>query len=147
MTVRRDATEPLLEAIWPLLNVAAFTAVATSGLFRSQAPQATAPPYGILQSAAAYEALPVMQGGQVAIGQEIRFQIRGVSAGLDDAEAVLIAQQAIQLLDGVVPNVANHLVLRLWWEWTQTYKDPELVNGVPVWNAVSQFCALVDQVS
>jgi hypothetical protein len=140
---RRDATKELLGAVYPLLNVAAFTAVATSGLFHGQAPQETAPPYGVLQAPASYDALQVMQGH----GQEIRFQLRAVSAGLDYAEALAIIGAALPLLDDQRPTLTNHLVLRLWWEWTQCYPDPELVNGVPVYNAVAQFRALVDQVS
>lgn len=147
MTTRRDAAWDLIAAVYPLLNVAAFTAVATGGVFHAQAPQTTPLPYGVLQAPGATEAMPVMQGGQVAIGQEVRFQLRGVSAAPDYAEALLIAQAGIQLLDGVTPAVANHLVLRLWWEWTRVFPDPEMVNGVPVWNAVAQFCALLDQVS
>jgi hypothetical protein len=77
----------------------------------------------------------------------VRFQLRAVSSAPDYAEALLIVQAGIQLLDGAGPAVANHQVLRLWWEWTRVYPDPEMVNGVPVWNAVAQFCALLDQVS
>ena len=143
MDTRRDATWDLIAAVYPLLNVAAFTALATSGLFHAQAPQGTAPPYGVLQGPAGYPALPAMQ----TPGQEVRFQLKAVSSAPDYAEALLIIQAAIQLLDGARPAIANHLVLRFSWEWTQVYPDPEMVNGVPIFNAVSQWCALVDQVS
>lgn len=143
MDTRRDATWELMAAVYPLLNVAQLLAVATSGVFHAQAPQGTAAPYAVIQGPAGYLALPTMQ----TPGQEVRFQVKGVSSGLDYAEALLIVQAAIQLLDGTRPVVANHLVLRLAWEWTQCYPDPELVNGVPVWQVVSQWHALVDQVS
>jgi hypothetical protein len=136
-----------MAAIYPLVNVASVLAVATNGLFHAQAPQGTAPPYAVLQAPATSEAMPVMQGGQVAIGQEIRFQLRAVSSAPDYAEAILILQAGIQLLDGAAPAVANHQLLRLWFEWSRVYEDPEMVNGVPVWNGVAQFCALLDQVS
>lgn len=143
MNNRRGATKDLLGAVYPLLNVAMFTAVATNGLHHGQAPQETAPPYGVLQSPSGYLALPAMG----TPGEEVKFQLRAVSAAPDYSEAMAIIDVAKQLLDGERPTVANHLVLRLWWEWTQTYLDPEMVNGVPIFHAVSQWCALVDQVS
>ncbi len=143
MNNRRGATKDLMAAVYPLLNVAAFTAVATRGLFHGQAPQQTAPPYGVLQAPSGYLALPTMQ----TPGEEVTFQLRAVSSAPDYSEALAMIELAKQLLDGERPTLANHLVLRLWWEWTQCYPDPELVNGVPVWHAVSQWRALVDQVS
>lgn len=145
MNTRRDATWELMAAVYPLLNVPGFTGagLATSGLFHGLAPQGTAPPYGVLQAPAGYLALPAMQ----TPGQEVRFQLKAVSSGPDYAEALLIIQAAIQLLDGARPAIANHLVLRLWWEWTQVYPEQEMVNGVPIYSAVSQWCALVDQTS
>lgn len=146
--LRRDATEPVIAAIYPLINVASVLAAATSGVHRSQAPQTTSPPYLVIQAARADEALPVMQGTDLpAIGQHVRFQLRGVSASAEDAEARLIVGAALPLVDGAQLAIANFLVLRIWWEWTIAYQDPELVNGVPVWNAVSQYCVLLDQVS
>lgn len=145
MDTRRDATWDLMAAVYPTLNVAALTGagLATSGLFQAKAPQGTLPPYAVLQAPGSDLALPAMQ----TPGQEVRFQVKAVSSAPDYAEALLIVQAAIQILDGVRPVIANHLVLRLWWEWTRCYEDPELVNGLTVWNAVSQWCALVDQVS
>lgn len=152
--VRRDATEPVISAVYPLINVASVLAVATSGVFRTQAPEGTAPPYLIIQAPRADETLLVMQnagapavGPGPALGQHVRFQLRGVSAQPEDAEARLIVGAALPVLDGVLPVIANFEVLRIWWEWTIAYEDPELVNGVPVWNAVSQWCALLDQVA
>lgn len=151
---RRDATEPVIAAVYPVITVAGVLAVATSGVFRSQAPQATAPPYLLIQAARGDEAMPAMQptdapsiGPAPALGQHVRFQLRGVSAAAEDAEARLIVGAALPLLDGQPLTIANFQVLRLWWEWTIAYQDPELVNGVPVWNAVSQYCVLLDQVS
>jgi hypothetical protein len=140
---RRGATKDLLAAVYPILNVATFTAVATQGLHHGQAPQGTAPPYGVLQAPSGYAALPTMQ----TPGEEVKFQLRAVSNAPDYSEALSMIELAKQLLDGERPTVANHLVLQLKWEWTQCYPDPELVNGVPVWHAVSQWCALLDQVS
>src|SRR4051794_40008554 len=108
MTTRRDPTWDLLGANYALLNVASVLAVAASGVFHAKAPQETAPPYLILQAPAASEAMPVMQGGQVALGIEVRFQVRAVSSAPDFVEALLIAQAAIQILDGAAPVVANH---------------------------------------
>lgn len=147
MTTRRDAIEPVIAAVYPLLNVGAFLAVATGGIHRTQAPQETATPYGVIQAPRADESLGVMQGGQTALGQEVRFWVKGVSAAPDDTEARAIAAAAMAILDGPKPAIANFEVLRIWWEWTTVYPDPELVNGVPVWNAVAQFCVLLDQVS
>lgn len=143
MDTRRDATWELMAAVYPLLNVAQLLAVSTSGLFHALAPPGTVPPYTVLQAPGADLALPAMQ----TPGQEVRFQVKAVSDAPDYAEALLIIQAAIQILDGARPAIANHLVLRLWWEWTRVYPEPELVNGVPAWNAVSQWCALLDQVS
>jgi hypothetical protein len=140
---RRGCTKDLLAAVYPLLNVAAFTAVAAGGLHHGMAPQETAPPYGVLQAPNASAALQAMQ----AAGEEVRFQLRAVSAGLDYAEVLAIIDVAKQLLDGERPIVANHLVLRLWWESTLCYPDPEMVNDVPIYHAVAQWAALVDQVS
>ncbi len=143
MKNRRGATRDLLSAVYPILNVSAFTTVATGGLHHGQAPQKTPMPYGVLQAPSGYLAVQSMGNP----GEEVRFQLRAVSVGRDYAEALAIVDLAKQLLDGERPTVANHLVLRLRWESTETYRDPELINGVPVWNAVSQWCALVDQVS
>jgi hypothetical protein len=145
MDTRRDATWELLAAVYALLNVPALTGagLATGGLYHAVAPQQTVLPYAVLQAPGADLALPAMQ----TPGQEARFQVKAVSSAPDYAEALLIIQAAIQILDGARPTIANHLVPRLWWEWTRVYPEPELVNGVPVWNAVSQWCALVDQVS
>jgi hypothetical protein len=145
MDTRRDATWDLVAAVYPLLDVAAVTGagLATGGVHQGLAPQTTAPPYLVIQAPAGYLALPAMS----TPGQEVRFQLKALSADPTFAEALLIIQAAIQVLDGVKPVIANHLVLRLWWEWTRVYEDPELVNGVPIFNAVSQWCALVDQVS
>lgn len=143
MKSRRGVTRELIAAVYPILNVATLTAVATSGVHHGQAPQETVPPYLVIQSPSAYDDLRAMQ----SVGERVRFQLRAVSSGQDYAEALQILDVAKQLLDGERPTIANHLVLRLWWEGQQTYADPELVNGVPVWNAVSQWCALVDQVS
>lgn len=143
MNNRRGATKDLMAAVYPILNVSGFLAVATSGLYHGQAPQGTAPPYAVLQSPMGAFALPTMQ----TPGEEVSFQIRAVSNGPDYAEGLAIIELAKQLLDGERPTVANHLVLRLWWEWTQCYPDPEMVNGVPVWQVVSQWHALLDQVS
>lgn len=151
---RRDATEPVIAALYPLINVASVQAVATGGVHRSQAPQTTSPPYLIIQAARGDEALSVMQpaeaptnGPAPVLGQHVRFQLRGVSAAAEDAEARLIVGAALPLVDGAQLTIANFQVLRVWWEWTIAYADPELVNGVTVWNAVSQYCALLDQVS
>jgi uncharacterized protein DUF3168 len=142
MQNRRGVTRDLLAAVYPLLNVTAFTSVATGGLHHGQAPQETPLPYGVLQAPAGYAALPAMG----TPGEEVRFQLKALSL-VDYAVALELIDLAKQLLDGERPVVANHLVLRLWWEWTQVYPEPELVNGVPAFNAVSQWCALVDQVS
>jgi hypothetical protein len=139
---RRGVTRDLLAAVYPILNVAAFTNVATGGLHHGQAPQETPLPYGVLQAPAGYLALPAMQSA----GEEVRFQLKALSI-LDYAVALELIDLAKQLLDGERPTIANHLVIRLAWEWTQCYPEPELVNGVAVFNAVSQWCALVDQVS
>jgi hypothetical protein len=140
---RRGATKDLLGAVYPILNVSAFTTVATGGLHHGQAPQKTSMPYGVLQAPSGAPGVQSMGNP----GEEVRFQLRAVSSGRDYAEALAMIDLAKQLLDGERPVLSNHLVLRLWWENTVTYQDPELVNGVAVWNAVSQWCALVDQVS
>jgi hypothetical protein len=145
---RREATEPVIAAVYPIVNVAAVLAVASSGVFRSQAIQGTLPPYLIIQAPRANEALPVMQSVDLpVIGQEVEFQLRGVSAAPEDSEARLIVGAAVPLVDGARLVIANFEVLRVWWKWTIAYQDPELVNGIPVWNAVAQFCALLDQVN
>jgi hypothetical protein len=143
MNNRRGATRALIAAVYPILNVSTFTAIATGGLHHGQAPQKTPLPYGVLQSPSGYPGLQSMGNP----GEEVKFQLRVVSDGDDYAVALAAIDAAKQLLDGERPTVANHLVVRLWWEWTQTYADPELVNGVPVWNCVSQWCAWLDQVS
>lgn len=143
MKNRRGATRDLLGAVYPILNVGTFTAVATGGLHHGQAPQKTPMPYGVLQAPGGYPGVQSMGNP----GEEVRFQLRAVSNAPDYAEALAVIELAKQLLDGERPTVTNHLVLRLWWENTVTYADPELINGVPVWNAVSQWCALVDQMS
>jgi len=143
MKNRRGVTRDLLGAVYPILNVGTLTAVATGGLYHGQAPQKTLLPYGVLQSPSSAPGVQSMGNP----GEEVEFELRAVSAGLDYAEALQIIELAKQLLDGERPTLTNHLVLRLWWKWTQTYPDPELVNGVPVWNSVARFCALVDQVS
>lgn len=141
MKNRIDATRPLIAAVYPILNVSAFTTVATGGLHHGQAPQKTPLPYGVLQSPAGY--LGPQSMGNPA--EEVRFQLRVASSKPDYADALLAIGVAKGLLDGERPTLADHIVLRLWWEWTQCYPDPELVNGVPVWQAVSQWCAMVDQ--
>jgi len=141
---RRGVTRDLMGAVFPILNVATLTSVATGGLYHGQAPQETPLPYGVLQSPAGSPAVQSMG----TPGEAVRFQLRMVSNKRDYAEAVQMTQLAKQLLDGERPTIANHLVLRLWWEGDeQPYADPELVNGVPVWHHVSNWCALVDQVS
>lgn len=141
--IRRGVTDDLLAAVYPLLNVASWLAVATSGLFHAQAPQGTVPPYGVLQAPMGVVALPTMS----VPGEEVRFQLRGVSRGLDYAEALAIIKAAVPLLENAQPAIANHFVLRIWWESTQVYPDPEMVNGIPVWHAVGQWCSLIEQVS
>lgn len=133
----------LVGSVYPILNVPTLLSVATGGLHHGQAPHGTPLPYAVLQAPDAH--LDVQSMGNP--GERVRFQVRGVSSKPDYAEALLIVEKAQQLLDGEQPTIANHHVIRLWWEWTQAYKDPEMVNGVPVFNAVSQWCALVDQTS
>jgi hypothetical protein len=126
------------------LNVSAFTTVATGGLHHGQAPQKTSMPYGVLQAPSGAPGAQSMGNP----GEEVRFQLpRGVERPVTTRRRWSMIDLAKQLLDGERPVLSNHLVLRLWWENTVTYQDPELVNGVAVWNAVSQWCALVDQVS
>jgi hypothetical protein len=139
---RRGVTRALIGAVYPLLNVAALTSVANGGLHQGQAPQKTLLPYAVLQSPAGYADLQSMGNP----GERVQFQLRALST-VDHAVALQIIDIAKDLLDGERPTIPNHLVIRLWWEWTQVYPDPELVNGVPVFNAVSQWAALVDQVS
>jgi len=144
MKTRRGATRDLLGAVYAILNVSAFTSVATGGLHHGQAPQKTPFPYGVLQAPSGAPGVQSMGNP----GEEVRFQLRAVSSARDYAEALAIIDVAKQLLDGERPTVANHLVLRLWWTGDQPpYADPELVNGVPLWHAVAEWCALVDQVS
>lgn len=143
MKTRRGATRALIGAVYPILNVATLTTVATGGLHHGQAPHGTSMPYAVLQSPNGYADLQSMGNP----GERVQFQVRAISNAPDYATALQIIELAKQLLDGEQPAVANHQVLRIWWEWTQTYADPEMVNGVPVWNAVSQWCALVDQTS
>jgi hypothetical protein len=143
MKNRRGVTKALLGAVYPILNVATLTNVATGGLHHGQAPQKTLLPYAVLQAPGSAPDLQTMGNP----GERVRFQVRAVSNKPDYAEALQIVELAIQLLDGEQPTIANHQVVRLWWESTVTYPDPEMVNGIPVFNAVSQWCALVDQTS
>lgn len=129
-------------AVYAVLNVSTFTAVATGGLHHGQAPQKTSLPYAVLQAPAGYLALPAMQSA----AEKVRFQLKALSL-VDYAVALQLIDLAKQLLDGERPAITNHLVIKLAWEWTQVYPEPELVNGVPVFSAVSQWSALVDQVS
>ncbi len=140
---RRAVLRELLGTVYPLLNVGSFLAVATNGLFHAQAPQATPRPYAVLQAPSSHEALPTMG----VPGDEVQFSLRAVSMGPDYAEGLDIIGAAVPLLENVQPALANHRVIRMWWEHTETYPEPEMVNGVTVWNVVAIWCALVEQVS
>lgn len=143
MKNRRGVTKALLGAVYQVLNVSTLTDVATGGLHHGQAPQKTLLPYAVLQAPGSSPDLQTMGNP----GERVRFQLRAVSSKPDYGEALLIVEKAQQLLDGEQPAITNHQVLRIWWESTVTYPDPEMVNGVPAFNAVAQWCALVDQVS
>jgi hypothetical protein len=140
---RRGATRATIAAVYPILNVSTFLTIATGGLHQGQAPQETPLPYGVLQSPSGYPSLQSMGNP----GEEVKFQLRMLTDQPDFADALAAIDAAKDLLDGERPTVANHLVVRLFWQWTQTYADPELVNGVPVWNVVSQWCVWLDQTS
>jgi len=146
MKNRRGVTLALMGAVYPILNVPTLTAVGTGGLHHGQAPQKTPMPYVVLQAPSARPDLQSMGNP----GERVTFQVRGVSNAPDYAVALQLIELVKQLLDGEQPTIANHQVLGIWWDpdfGTQVYPDPEMVNGVPVWNAISRWYALVDQVS
>jgi hypothetical protein len=72
VTTRRDATWELMAAIYPLVNVASVLAVATAACSTRRRRRARCRRTRAA-GAGASEAMPVMQGGQVAIGQECGF--------------------------------------------------------------------------
>jgi len=137
---RRGALHPLMAAVYGLLNVATLTNQASGGVWHGQAPQGTARPYVILQSPRG-----IRWDSMTVPGEEARFEVRVVGAQPDYGDALEILGIAMSLLDQQRPVVTNHVCCALNWENTECYPDPELVNDVPVFQAVGTFRAYVEQ--
>lgn len=138
-TSRVDALSPLLAAVFALLNVSAVTDLATGGVW-DEPPQNTAMPYVFLQApnGQRWDAMR-------SPGTDATFDVHVVSNFPGKTQALAILDQVIRLVDGERPTVEGQTVVRLRWDRTETYRDPELVNGVPVYHAVGMCSALLDQ--
>lgn len=141
-TSRRFALRDLMAAVYGLLDVSTLTSQAPGGVHHAAAPVNELRDYVLLQAPAATP-WDAMQSP----GEETTFSIAAVTLAPDYGRALALITLAIQLLDGERPTISNHLCVALQWRATETYADPELINGVPTWRAVAMFRGLVDQTS
>lgn len=141
---RRGALKDTIGACFALLSAAAaVTAVTPGGVHQSAAPAGTVLDYAVLQAPGS-GAWDSMQNP----GEDVTFQVAGVTLKVDAGAALAIAQAAQATLDGARPTVnANHLCIQCRWVETRVFADPDLVNGKTAWRAVAMFKLLVDQVS
>lgn len=142
-TTRRGVLRQALAALYGLVNVSTVTDVATGGVHHAQAPQNTVLPIVILQSPASI-AWDTMQNP----GEAAEVQIASVAAGPDYGPALALNQLVVQVVDGERPTIdADHLCIALQFRSVLVVPEPDLVNGVTVWRAVSTFRMLLDQVN
>lgn len=141
-THRRGALGTAMGAIYRLLNVAALTNVAAGGVHHGQATKNELRDYVVIQAPSGDD-WSTMQSP----GEEDVFQVAAVTLAGDYGPALAMLAIVMQLLDGERPAIANHLCVCLQWQHNETFRDPDLVNGLPAWRAVATFRMLVDQVS
>lgn len=141
-TTRRTALHPTMAAVYGLLAVSTLTNQAAGGVHHAAAPPNELRDYVLLQSPAA---LPwdAMQSP----GEESSFSIAAVTLAPDYGRALALIAIAVQLVDGERPAITNHLCVALQWRGTETFTEPDLINGVTTWRSVATFRALVDQTS
>lgn len=140
MPARKGAEKDVLGGAYTLLNVAAMTALAT--VYQSVAPPGAAFDYVIVQSPTSSR-FDAMQNP----GAEVEFEVHAVANDPDLASALDIVNKAVDLLDQQTLTMTNqrHLALQ-WVGMRDSFRDPEMVNGVPVFHAIGTFRALVETI-
>lgn len=141
-TTRRGVVKDALGAVYDLLAVSTLTTLATGGVHHGQPPANELRDHVILQAPTG-EAWNAMQSP----GEDVFFQVAGVTLSPDYGPALAMLTVVIQLLDGERPTVSNHLCVALQYQRTQVFQEPDLVNNVPTWRAVAVFRMLWDQTS
>ncbi len=109
------------------------TTLATGGVFNN-VPQDTAYPYVVV--GAPNETRWDCWG---APGKTLSVQVEAVSNSRGDKEAVGILNACIAALHFQRPTVANHNLAGIVYDEGNSYKDPEMVGGVPIYHATGIF--------
>ena len=139
MPARKGAEKDVLGGVYQLLNVGAMTALAT--VYQSVAPPGAAFDYVVVQSPTAGRFDAMQQPGA-----EVHIEVHAIANKPDLAKALDIVNKAVDLLDQQTLTMTTQRHLALNWESTETFRDPELVNGIPVFHAIGIFRAYVETV-
>lgn len=142
---RRPALALVLGAVYGLLNVPSITDVlAPGGVHHAQAPENLSTDYLLLQGPSAQRWDSMQENGE-----RVTFRTDAVTMRPDYGNALAIRAAAIPLVDNqqVFISDNHYCVVARWLESVDPYKDPELVNGKPVWHAIDLFEILVEQIS
>lgn len=109
------------------------TTLATGGVFNN-VPQDTAYPYVVV--GAPSETRWDTWG---CPGKTVTVQVEAVSNARGDKEAVSILNACIGALHFQRPTVTDHDLAGIAYDEGQSYKDPEMVGGVPIYHATGIF--------
>lgn len=126
-----SALPAILTAFYSALNVAAFTALSTGGVF-NHVPQGTVAPYTLIE-----DPTENRQDLMRNPGRNCTVRVHVVSTASSDLEALNILSKAIELLHYQKLAIAGFVRMAIQFENSSSYR--ELVNGVTTTHLVGVF--------